>query len=501
MFSQWIQTAKQSASQFLTTAGDVLQTTAHSIKEVADDLTEKTNAYIRDTVKAPEDCTYISSNLIAMGFPGNPKTKHMETKTNNRDLIAAFLQTKYHNHFHIFNLTEEKYDVMLFENAVSDYNFTGFSSPSIGMLFRICIDIEDWLAKSPDNIAVVHCYDGTGRTMTVCAAFLRWAGWFATAKEALDLCLVRRGLPLAAMLPSQLRFLDYFDRLLAGEKLSAAPLRLSRVTVTAVPDLENGACSPFVEVYGGDKLLFASYRKGSRARGVVPPVNAGETVVWKPDVAVRGTVFLRVRHLASVGAPATVLRAQFHTGFVKLFKLQLAAKEVDASVELPVGLTLQLDFMPVQEQVYGEEMRYRQVYGEEMRYRQVYGEEMKDRQEWVCEKELKSSQKEEMSDPLEEQLMNESSPLCNEIELRRNKTKEEGEKELPRTNSVKETITEPQKKEEETTHDEAMDLESMLESYGKDLDLDNADVEPMDADFNLDEYENELEQSMGVKSA
>lgn len=189
--------------------------------------------------------------------------------------------------------------------------------------------------------------------MTVCAAFLRWAGWFATAKEALDLCLVRRGLPLAAMLPSQLRFLDYFDRLLAGEKLSAAPLRLSRVTVTAVPDLENGACSPFVEVavssqtdtqvYGGDKLLFASYRKGSRARGVVPPVNAGETVVWKPDVAVRvaarggihvkGTVFLRVRHLASVGAPATVLRAQFHTGFVKLFKLQLAAKEVDASVE------------------------------------------------------------------------------------------------------------------------------------------------------------------------
>ena len=46
-------------------------------------------------------------------------------------------------------------------------------------------------------------------------------------------------------------------------------------------------------------------------------------------------------------------------------------------------MTLQLDFMPVQEWVCGEEMRYRQV----------YGEEMKDRQEWVCEKEMKSSQK------------------------------------------------------------------------------------------------------------
>ena len=58
-----------------------------------------------------------------MGFPGNPKTKHMETKTNNRDLIAAFLQTKYHNHIHIFNLTEEKYDVMLIENAVPALHF------------------------------------------------------------------------------------------------------------------------------------------------------------------------------------------------------------------------------------------------------------------------------------------------------------------------------------------------------------------------------------------
>lgn len=135
--------------------------------------------------------------------------------------------------------------------------------------------------------------------MTVCAAFLRWAGWFATAKEALDLCLVRRGLPLAAMLPSQLRFLDYFDRLLAGEKLSAAPLCLSRVTVTAVPGpgergvlaLRGGGAvitDSRCQVYGGDQAALRQLpARGSRARGVVPPVNAGETVVWKPDVAVR----------------------------------------------------------------------------------------------------------------------------------------------------------------------------------------------------------------------
>ena len=59
------------------------------------------------------------------------------------------------------------------------------------------------------------------------------------------------------------------------------------------------------------------------------------------------------------------------------------ATEGGVERRLPEGLTLQLDFMPVQEWVCDEEMRCRQV----------YGEELKDRQEWVCNKELKSSQK------------------------------------------------------------------------------------------------------------
>lgn len=43
-------------------------------------------------------------------------------------------------------------------------------------------------------------------------------------------------------------------------------------------------------------------------------------------------MFVRVRHACSVGAPETVFRVQLHTGFVKLFKIELNAKEMDASV-------------------------------------------------------------------------------------------------------------------------------------------------------------------------
>lgn len=84
--------------------------------------------------------------------------------------------------------------------------------------------------------------------MTVCAAFLTWAGWFSSTTESLDVCLSRRNLPRAVMLPSQLRYLNYLDTILEGNRLTPEPLRLSRVTITHLPAIENDSCSPFIEV-------------------------------------------------------------------------------------------------------------------------------------------------------------------------------------------------------------------------------------------------------------
>lgn len=55
---------------------------------------------------------------LAMGFPGNPQTRRVEGNANNREAIAFFLETKYPKHYHLFNLTEEEYDPLLFDNRV-----------------------------------------------------------------------------------------------------------------------------------------------------------------------------------------------------------------------------------------------------------------------------------------------------------------------------------------------------------------------------------------------
>ena len=53
-----------------------------------------------------------------MGLPGNPQARHVEGKVNNREAIAIFLETKYPKHYKLFNLTEEKYDPLIFDNQV-----------------------------------------------------------------------------------------------------------------------------------------------------------------------------------------------------------------------------------------------------------------------------------------------------------------------------------------------------------------------------------------------
>lgn len=85
-------------------------------------------------------------------------------------------------------------------------------------------------------------------------------------------------------------------------------------------------------VFNNNHIIYASYRKGSKTRGSVVPVQGGETVIFKPDVVVKGNVFIRCRHLNSTGQVNTLFRLQFHTGFIKLYKLEVDEKEVDASV-------------------------------------------------------------------------------------------------------------------------------------------------------------------------
>lgn len=84
--------------------------------------------------------------------------------------------------------------------------------------------------------------------MLVCACVMTWLGWFNSPTEALAVCLDRRGLPESVMCPSQLRYLGYFDSLLQDNKPSPDGMNIATVEIMGLPDVEDGTCSPFIEV-------------------------------------------------------------------------------------------------------------------------------------------------------------------------------------------------------------------------------------------------------------
>lgn len=56
--------------------------------------------------------------------------------------------------------------------------------------------------------------------------------------------------------------------------------------------------------------------------------------------------------------PITLFRFQFYTGFIKLFKLDLAAKEIDQTLHMPDTLQVACTFTPGIHPSHGEEDPY-----------------------------------------------------------------------------------------------------------------------------------------------
>ena len=102
-----------------------------------------------------------------MGFPGWPKVPNPSIKYNSREIVAAFLEEHHKDHYMIFNLSDEIYETLLFNDHVGNilflypkvisYDLFSMPAPSLGMLLKICVAMETYLSDDPNNVIVIHC--------------------------------------------------------------------------------------------------------------------------------------------------------------------------------------------------------------------------------------------------------------------------------------------------------------------------------------------------------
>ncbi|XP_054786416.1 phosphatidylinositol 3,4,5-trisphosphate 3-phosphatase and protein-tyrosine-phosphatase PTEN2A [Prosopis cineraria] len=167
------------------------------------------------------DMTYITENIIAMGFPAGDLSSgffgYVEgLYRNHMEEVIKFFETHHKGKYKVYNLCSERlYDASLFEGKVASFPFDDHNCPPMQLVISFCQSAYAWLKQDIENVVVVHCKAGMARTGLMISSLLLFLKFFPTAEESIDYynqkrCFDGKGL----VLPSQIRYVKYFERVL-----------------------------------------------------------------------------------------------------------------------------------------------------------------------------------------------------------------------------------------------------------------------------------------------
>ncbi|CAA0840992.1 PTEN 2 [Striga hermonthica] len=167
------------------------------------------------------DMTYITENIIAMGFPAGDLSSGLfgyfeGFYRNHMEEVIKFFETHHKGNYKVYNLCSERlYDASLFEGKVASFPFDDHNCPPIELIKLFCQSAYSWLKEDIVNVVVVHCKAGKARTGLMICSLLLFLKFFPSAEECINYynqqrCIDGKGL----ILPSQIRYVKYFEQIL-----------------------------------------------------------------------------------------------------------------------------------------------------------------------------------------------------------------------------------------------------------------------------------------------
>ena len=210
------------------------------------------------------DLTYVTTKIIATSFPSEGL---MSCYRNNIIDVARFLDEKhgirkYNEHrYWVYNLCSEMfYDETMFHNQVKRVCIPDHNVPTVKQMIDFVAEANEWLEENENNVVVIHCKGGKGRTGTMICILNLYRGIFRDAETSLSYFGDRRtdsrvankfqGVETA----SQIRYVTYYEKLMASQgKFQWMPenwvqiktpdivsLKLVKICITGINSVGNG---------------------------------------------------------------------------------------------------------------------------------------------------------------------------------------------------------------------------------------------------------------------
>ncbi|EKX33303.1 hypothetical protein GUITHDRAFT_44162, partial [Guillardia theta CCMP2712] len=165
------------------------------------------------------DITYVCDRLIAMSIPCVAGAMH---RNDIRD-VARFFATRHYASFVVHNLCESfeengngNYDPRFLYYQVKKIPTRDHNVNSLLRIIVFCEQATKILNEDNDNVIVIHCKGGKGRTGTFCCALMLWTGFVLSASDALNYFAERRTEGssqhkgrICVTAPSQVRYVNY----------------------------------------------------------------------------------------------------------------------------------------------------------------------------------------------------------------------------------------------------------------------------------------------------
>eukprot|EP01129_Flabellula_baltica_P001999 TRINITY_DN11878_c0_g1_i1.p1 TRINITY_DN11878_c0_g1~~TRINITY_DN11878_c0_g1_i1.p1 ORF type:complete len:673 (+),score=130.84 TRINITY_DN11878_c0_g1_i1:54-2072(+) len=163
------------------------------------------------------DLSYITPRIIAMGFPSEGREAVYRNPMNQ---VRNFLDHHHDENYWVYNLCiERRYAPAKFDYRVSVYPFADHNPPPFNMILRFCEDVDAWLNKNEDNVVVIHCKAGKGRTGTLIACYLQYCKIAEDTATALEYYGFQRTQDNQGVtIPSQKRYIEYFQEFISARE-------------------------------------------------------------------------------------------------------------------------------------------------------------------------------------------------------------------------------------------------------------------------------------------